>query len=145
MRAEQKGFSLIELMIALAIVGILSSIAYSAYTGQTQSARQSAVQGELMDLALALESYRSQNFSYANADVNLAVLSPDLAASTDYNVNIVVDPDGDGDNLDYRIDVQPLAGGNMVGTGMMSLGSDGTSCLNETSDNACDPAVNDNW
>jgi prepilin-type N-terminal cleavage/methylation domain-containing protein len=52
--ATQRGFNLIELMIVVAIIGILSSIAVPAYTDYTQRARVSAALSGLQSLQTAI-------------------------------------------------------------------------------------------
>ncbi len=52
------GFSLIELLIALALVAILSAIAYPAYHHHVIKTRRAGAKVELMDLAARLEQYR---------------------------------------------------------------------------------------
>lgn len=58
---KAKGFSLIELLIAVAIVGIIAKIAYPSYLEHIQKARRSQAEAALISLANALEMYKMQN------------------------------------------------------------------------------------
>ncbi|MFC7000747.1 type IV pilin protein [Pseudobowmanella zhangzhouensis] len=64
---KQQGFSLIELMVAVAIVGILVVIAVPSYQDHVRSANRAAAQADLMALAAAMEQHKSVNYSYAGA------------------------------------------------------------------------------
>jgi type IV pilus assembly protein PilE len=59
-----RGFTLVELMITVAIVAILSSLAYSAYTGQVRKTSRKEAVGKVLDIARRLEGFRSQYFRY---------------------------------------------------------------------------------
>lgn len=61
----QNGFSLLELMIAVAIVAILASIAIPAYTSYTRTANRTDATKTMTYDAQALERCYSQNFSYS--------------------------------------------------------------------------------
>lgn len=65
--AAQRGFTLIELMIVVAIVGILSSFAYASYQSSVAKSRRQAAQGCLVEQAQFLERYYTTNMSYAGA------------------------------------------------------------------------------
>ena len=54
-RADKRGFSLIELMIAVAVISILAAIGYPSYIGQVRSAHRSDTKAELLELAQFME------------------------------------------------------------------------------------------
>ncbi|MGM0544715.1 MAG: type IV pilin protein [Pseudomonadota bacterium] len=64
----QHGFTLIELMIVLAIVGIVAAIAYPSYTRYAQKSLRTDAHAALMQAASALERCNTQSYSYANCD-----------------------------------------------------------------------------
>ena len=68
----QKGFTLIELMIAVAIIGILAGIALPAYQDYVRQARRSDAGAALLDFAQDLERWRVNNPSYAGCPAGTA-------------------------------------------------------------------------
>lgn len=70
-----RGFTLIELMIAVAVVALLVAIAYPSYTRQIQKSRRADAKSALLACAQALERYNTQSGSYTagtDAGVNSA-------------------------------------------------------------------------
>jgi len=61
-----KGFSLIELMIVVAILGILVAIATPSYNSYVRKGQRSDAKIALLKIAQIQESYFVQNLSYAN-------------------------------------------------------------------------------
>ena len=61
---KTKGFTLIELMISVAIIGILSSIAIPSYTSYLEAARSVEAQNNIATLKAAQEEYFIENNTY---------------------------------------------------------------------------------
>lgn len=78
MTRKFEGFTLIELMIAVAVIGILAAIAYPSYTSYVMKARRSDAKAGLLSLQLAQEKYRANNPTYGDlTDIGLSASSPD--------------------------------------------------------------------
>ena len=62
------GFSLIELMVATSISGVLASVAYPGFAGSMQKARRSEALVALMQVQQAEERFRSNGSRYGSLD-----------------------------------------------------------------------------
>ena len=61
---RNRGFTLVELLIAVTIIGILSAIAYPAYTNQVQKSNRAQAKARLVQAAQLLERFYSDNNKY---------------------------------------------------------------------------------
>ncbi len=61
---KRSGFTLIELMIVVAIIGIIATIAYPSYTQYVIRAKRTDGMAALMNAAQAMERFRVANYSY---------------------------------------------------------------------------------
>lgn len=64
---KQKGFTLVELMVVVAIIGILAGIVYPNYQDSVRKARRADAKGALTGLANALERRYTETGSYTGA------------------------------------------------------------------------------
>lgn len=70
MKNVQKGFTLLELMIAVAILGILTLITYPSYKTYIRRVRLSEVRTTLLHNAQTMERYYRQKGTFENYDKN---------------------------------------------------------------------------
>ncbi|HGP0416543.1 TPA: type IV pilin protein [Neisseria meningitidis] len=70
MKNVQKGFTLLELMIAVAILGILTLITYPSYKTYIRRIRLSEVKSTLLMNAQTMERYYRQKGTFKNYDKN---------------------------------------------------------------------------
>lgn len=87
---KHQGFTLIELMITVAILGILAAIAYPSYTAQVQKSRRADAQVALQEIAQRQEAYFLRNRSYAKDVTQLGYAA--TSAEGQYGLSIAPTP-----------------------------------------------------
>lgn len=118
MNRRQKGFTLVEIMIVVVILGIVASIAFSAFSDNTRDTQRVRGIADMTSLNDAVGRFYQNNFSYDGLD---DAALPALAANagitlTDqYTFTIVVAADGQS----YTLTATPVdsgLGANIVAT-----------------------------
>ena len=79
--SKQRGFTLIELMITVAIVAILAAIAYPAYTDYVTRARRADAKTVLSEANQWMQRYFSNNFRFTIASGAVTPLPASLQES----------------------------------------------------------------
>ena len=98
--ASRRGFTLIELMIAVAVVGILAAIAYPVYTEYVARGRRSQVSAELLAAQQWMERFYSENLRY---DQNAAGTA--TTQSTQFPARFSTSPRAGEGAAAYRIEL----------------------------------------
>jgi type IV pilus assembly protein PilA len=80
-----RGFTLVELMMVVAIVGILSLLAVVGYRKLVQSAHVSEATGMVQNIRVAQEGYHSETQQYANVSATIASYYPAAPIYETYN------------------------------------------------------------
>ena len=97
---KRNGFSLVELMIVVAVVAILVALALPSYSQYVRKAKRGEAQQLLVNWANNQEIWRSHHTTYANAGTTLGVPTHDnytfsIAGVTSTTYTLTADPIGD--------------------------------------------------
>ncbi len=145
---KQKGFTLMELMVAVAIIGILLAFAIPSYQSYIDKSNRVAMQTDLMLIASALERVKAIQLSYTGATLTAtniygSSVYPKGATGTRVLYNLTLGPASTstgvtatgGLTTDWEVSAVPT--GRQVKDGMMKLNSTGQTCWNKGNNSLC--------
>ncbi len=142
-----KGFTLIELMIAVAIIAIIAAIAYPSYQDSVRKAKRLEVQAELTDLAEKLQRYRVVNFTFLQPNGNPITLTQlgqtvpltfPRQGQALYTITLT-----DVTANTWTLNAVPISGTSQQTDGHNRLNHRGEKCWNKAS--SCTPSATTNW
>ncbi len=148
-----KGFSLIELMIVVVIMGIITAISYPAYQNHLKKTQRVEMQAELVNLSSHLQRYKIANFTFTPA--NTAITLADLGYTLN-NGNLLL-PIGNKPTYaitlgnvtanTWTLAAAPIS--NQLGDGFIVLNHRGERCWSKgtgkTNGTVCVPTASTNW
>lgn len=114
------GFTLVELLVCLALVGILLGIALPAYQEHMQRVRRVDAQKSLVELAQSLERFYTSRGTYDGATLPFDQ-SPRDTGKAFYRLGFASGPDESG----YVLQAEPLGAMAQDACGVLTLASSG--------------------
>jgi type IV pilus assembly protein PilE len=121
MRSRQGGFTLIELMVACAVVAILAAVAYPSYLSHVRKSARAAAKAQMMDIANREQQFLLANRNYvtrSQLEASGFSLPQDVNAKYTYAIAVTSAPPT------FGITFTPIGG--QVEDGPLTLNSDGT-------------------
>jgi len=107
MWAKNQGFTIIELLVSIVVIGILSTIMVVSYTGIQQRSRDTDRASDITQIKLALDKYHAEKSQYPSvcsadgADCSVSLLAQELVPT--HIKSIPHDPRNQADSAtDYR-------------------------------------------
>ena len=114
MRVRQRGFTLVEMVIVVALVGVLAAIALSSYRNQVMKGNRSAAQQFMQDVAIKEQQFLLDTRGYVTVGSNSAF-------SSALSLNV---PTNSGLQYNFLVDLTKACAANGTATGA-SFGSAG--------------------
>ena len=138
----QGGFTLIEVMIVVVIVGLLVAVALPSYRNSVIKTNRATAQGDLMGFAQAMEKEYALFFTYASAvaGTTFPAQSPIDGKTKKYNLSIVAATLGG-----YRLRATPIASSGQGGDGLMEINHLGQRFWDKNNDGDVTDAGENNW
>lgn len=134
------GFGLLEIMIALVILGILASLAYPGYLQHVERARRAEAHARLLNIAQHLERCHTTNGSYLACDTGAG---PDGVIPTEsgfYEIRIRVSRDNA-----FTATAGRVRGADQDQCGNLTLDHRGRRFTRRSTDTPSDPVTDACW
>jgi type IV pilus assembly protein PilA len=89
-RENDEGFTLVELLVVIIIIGVLAAIAIPVFLSQREKGYDSAVKSDLRNAATAEQTVLTETGAYSNAMADLVDAGFAYSAATNYDGNAAV-------------------------------------------------------
>ena len=139
MKKSVRGMTLIELMIVVAILGIITAIGYPSYLDYVKKTRRAEGMGELLELADRMERHYSDTGTYDQtdgSDMTAATIYRSTSANSYYTLSIAAGTN----NVTFTASAAPTSKGqqNTDKCGTFTIRADGIKTVSGGSLSAAD-------
>ena len=100
MKTKSSGFSLIELLVVVAIIGILAAIGTVAYSGYVSSAKKKSAQNVMLQISLGQVEYHSDNNKYCCKN-SASTCTPDATTSDEIEKELLGGANSINEDMGY--------------------------------------------
>ena len=108
---RNQGFTLVELMIVVAIVGILASVAFPSYVESVRKSNRADAKSTMLQVASQEERYYTENNVYGTVTAIGNAASPVQSSSGKHNITVVTA----NANATYIITATPVTADSICG------------------------------
>ena len=81
---QARGFSLMELLLVLVILGVLAALVVPKFTNRSQQARETAAKADISSIGLALDAFEIDNGRYPTTEEGMGALVQRPASATNW-------------------------------------------------------------
>ena len=120
-----KGFTVVELLVTLAIIGILSAIAFPSYQSHVRKGTRASAQALMMQIADREAQYLldARNYAVGSSALTTLNVSVPTDVSSKYTITVTA---ADGSSTastppTYTVTATPISGGSQVADGTLTL------------------------
>ena len=100
METKSSGFSLIELLVVVAILGIIAAIGVVTYSGYVSSAKKKSAQNVMLQISLGQVEYHSDNNKYCCGN-SASTCTPDATTSDEIEKELLGGADSINEDMGY--------------------------------------------
>lgn len=119
-----RGFTLVELMIVVAIAGIIAAVAYPSYADSVIKGKRASAKARMAEVAGRLQQFYSEASSSATYTTDLTKLGYSATLQSEakaHDITVVAGATGIGSS--YKVVATPVKAGSDTKCGVMTLDS----------------------
>lgn len=142
MVTNHQGYTIIELLIAIAVLGILAAIAYPSYTNYVVKTNRVDVQNEMLQEARNLANYKMARGTFTGATLSNSATTKNYPATgtAQYGISLNIPAGG----RSWTISATPKPSTNQTGDGIVQLNHQGWKCWTKGS-STCTLSATSTW